>query len=139
MTDPAGGSPLNYASIPNDQFKGWHTGVLVFGIIAIIFGSCSGCLGICMPFALIMQTNAPGGMPPAQTNASIVSAMLLYLAIGGGLIWLGIGMVKAQRWVRPLILIVGTLAICGGIFTMAIMILVFPAMRNVVQTTGQKL
>lgn len=136
MTDqnpgPPGWQPLGYASGgPDMAFGKWRTGGIIFGIIAIVIGGSSGCLGILVPLALFVpQPNKQN--PPA----AIISGAVLYLAAAGSLIWLGIGAIKMRRWVRPLVLALGTVIFIGGIFCVFWMAFYLPAIRSV--TSGNR-
>jgi hypothetical protein len=135
MTEFNGG-PLGYASAGADYpFRNWRTGAMVMGIIAIIMGAFSGCMTALMPLALMFQ-NANvhvAGAPqrPAMQTGVILSAMELYLAIAITLIWLGVGAIKLQRWVRPMFLVLGTMTLVSGIFGVIGASIAVPAIMSV--------
>jgi hypothetical protein len=123
---PIPSQPLGYVSAEVDpRFVKSRTGGIVFGIIAIVIGGSSGCLGLLLPLSLLapqQQNQKPG---------TIVGALLLYLIVAVALIWLGIGAIKMRRWVRPLVLTLGTLTIVIGVISLIAMGFFFPAMAKV--------
>jgi hypothetical protein len=135
MTDQGFGppalQPLGYASLGADlHFKKWRTGGTVFGIIAIVIGGSSGCMGLLMPLALFVP------QPSNQNSAAMISGALFYLVVAGALIWLGIGAIKMRRWVRPLVLTLGTVILISGVFSLVWMAFLMPAMAKVMPGNG---
>jgi hypothetical protein len=103
---------------------------MVFGIIAIVIGGSSGCLGLLLPLSLL----AP--QQQSQKLGTIVGALLLYLIVAVALIWLGIGAIKMRRWVRPLVLTLGTLILVVGFFDLIAMGFWFPALAKTTPGNG---
>ena len=137
MTDqgfgPPGWQPLGYESPGTDlPFKKWRTGSTVFGTIAIVIGASSGCLGLFIPLAML----AP--QPRGQNPGTMVSGTLLYLVVAGSLIWLGIGAIQMRRWVRPLVLTLGTVILIIGAFSVVWMIFFLPVMTKITSGIGAR-
>ncbi|HEY1921753.1 MAG TPA: hypothetical protein VGG44_03225, partial [Tepidisphaeraceae bacterium] len=108
---PQAWRPLEYSSVGADYpFIKWKTGGTVFGIITIVIGSISGCMGVFIPFTMLLPQAAN------QKLGAVITATLLYVGIAVALIWLGAGAVKMRRWVRPIVLIFGLLSIILGVF-----------------------
>ncbi len=125
MTFPPNGV-INYLSVPDaSRFRGWRGAAFTFGLIAVILGSLGGCGGIFFPLLLLVPAQ-PQPLPVGQ----VISTSILYLSLGGGLIWLGIGAMRMQRWVRPLILILGTLTLLGGLLGVILISFALPAMTS---------
>ena len=128
---PLSSQPLGYASVEVDpRFAKWRTGGIVFGIIAIVIGGLSGCLGLLVPLTLLapQQQNRPAG--------AIIGALLLYVIVAVALIWLGVGAVKMRRWVRPLVLTLGTLILVVGFWDLVAMAFWFPAIAKTTPGNG---
>ncbi len=120
--------------VPRD-FPNRKSALLAFGIIMILMGALAGCGTLLMPAALIIQRSALASMQPQQTiqPGMIVMAVAIYAAVATGLIWTGIGSIRAQRWVRPIVLIFGTLWLAMGIVGIAGMALSLPMMKASMQ------
>jgi hypothetical protein len=104
------------------EFSAPKTGLMVFGIIMIIMGSLAGCFAILTPLSVLMISLAP--TPPGVHNAleyrSILASGMMYLLVSAGLIWTGIGSVRARRWVPPVVRSVCTnVLLAGMLFTIA--------------------
>jgi hypothetical protein len=56
--------------------------------------------------------------------------MAVYLIAGALLVWLGIGAVTMRRWVRPMVLTIGTIATVGGLLGIFSYVLMFPTIRT---------
>jgi hypothetical protein len=98
---------------PVAGFKDRSTGLLVFCILLIILGAM---VALAIPFMLLGQFVAATQMPNAQPTPMqfIWPAILMYLGLAVGFIWLGIGAIKCRRWARALALILGWMwLICG--------------------------
>lgn len=127
-----GSTPLSYQSVnPVGPVKG-QTGLLIFGILAILLGAGSGCMGLMAPISLLVPQ--PRGAARMQAGA-VIGGALLYLAVAGGFIWMGVGSIRRQRWVRPVVLAVMSLALVAGIFTLIAMAVVAPNIGSAM-TTG---
>ncbi|MDB5290493.1 MAG: hypothetical protein JWL69_1734 [Phycisphaerales bacterium] len=107
-------TPLGYQSASPAALVKGQTGLVVFGIISILLGAGSGCMGLLAPIALLIPQ--PQGAGRMQAGA-IISGAVLYLGVAGGFIWLGVGSIRKRRWVRPIVLAVMSLALVVGVFT----------------------
>ena len=94
-------------------FRDRRGGLVTFGVLFIVFGSLAGCMGLVSPLSLIALYRMPGAFPGSRAVliTTMVMASFVYISVAAVLIWIGIGSVKSQRWVRPLILIGSTLTI----------------------------
>ncbi len=122
--------PIAYQSVPPAlPFADKRPQLLAAGILLILSGIMAGCSTLMMPLALVIPQQP--GQPKMTLSAShIVAAMLLYGAIAGALIWLGIGAVRKRRWSRPLILILATHWIILGAVSLVASIVMFPVTRD---------
>jgi hypothetical protein len=139
MTD-FGAGPLNYASVnPAVQFRNWRAGAQVFGVLTIVVGSLCGCEGLFLPLFLLVQPGMAGGAQPrVLATAGIVSMTLVYIGTSAGLIWLGSGILRLRRWVRPLILSLGSLSFIYGLFALAMAALLLPQLRGAITQPGMR-
>lgn len=118
--------------------------LMAMGIILICFGAMAGCMTVLMPVGMAFQQVAANN--PAATQAGfttteqsplhLVVAMLIYGLIAGGLIWTGIGSIRAQRWVRPIVLIFSTMWLAIGCVVLIAMIISLPMMQKSMQAAA---
>lgn len=119
--------PIDYHTpgIPLD-FKNRKTGLVVYGVFLILFGSLAGCLTIAVPITIV---RGQGG----ETSAGgIISALLAYAGVATGLIWTGIGSIRAQRWTRPIVLIIGTITLVMVAVSGLALLTVIPQMNDAI-------
>jgi hypothetical protein len=113
-------------------FRSRKTMLLVMGIILIAMGAISGCMGIVAPIGIIVSQKAN---PAVQHNVRDMAAGLgILVLVSIALIWGGIGSIRCRRWIRPLVLILGTLGLVVGVGTMGVMIIAIPQMLQAIQT-----
>jgi len=111
---------------PGNQFRGRRTATLVLGILAVVIGAGSGCMGALIPFAMIVLPKSPNA--PAQPAGTMIGAMLIYLVAASCLIWWGVGAMQMRRWVRPMALTVATMVTAGAIFWLIAMSIALPGL-----------
>src|SRR4051812_28009618 len=137
-------SDISYFS-PNAPlgFRNRKGGLIAFGIILIVLGAMSGCLAIFMPVAFQIQQQQMRRISPATTLTATTSAvandafqfrvtlitMAIYVLVAGTFIWIGIGSVRARRWVRPIVLIIATLWLISGVIGTAAFVLSLSSMQ----------
>ena len=125
--------------IPHDR----KTGLIVFGIFALVIGGLAACSAIFTPLMLMMAsamqpktgTPAPGGgtiivhssQPDPRT---IPSAVTVYAVVAAAFIAGGVGSIRARRWARPLMLSVGWTWLLVGVFGMVMMAALLPSMQE---------
>ncbi len=128
------GEPIEYESVWAGRVHAkWRTGGMLFGVVAIVIGSISGFVGLLAPLSLLMPL--PAGTP-RQQPAAVLGAVALYGVVATSLIWLGIGAVMMRRWVRPMVLTVGTMFAVGGILGLISFAFVFPTMAATMTTAA---
>src|SRR4051812_28582306 len=96
---------IAYPAYPPPPPHDRKTGLIVFGIFALVIGAISACMGIMAPLA-IMMTRAmprPANMPPTDPR-SLISAVVVYGVVAAAFIACGVGSVRTRRWSRPLML-----------------------------------
>jgi hypothetical protein len=106
-------SEINYFTPETAGFRNRSPMLLVVGILFIIAGAISGCLGMFVPLALLVPRSAS---MPQQSIAHIISALALYAGLAAVGIVVGIGAVRKRRWAPPLILAVSCMGLVVGVF-----------------------
>src|SRR4051794_1771439 len=87
--------------LPHDR----RTGLIVFGIFALVIGGLAACTAIFTPLMLLMagMMPRPANMPPPDPRAAL-SAVVVYGVVAGAFIAGGIGSLRTRRWARPFML-----------------------------------
>jgi hypothetical protein len=100
MTEQA---PLPYAIPAPVPGRG---GLTAIGVVSILIGALSGCVAVTTPLSLVAGMAARPGMPAGSRPdvRTALVAFLMYAAVAGGFIAIGIGCVRGKRWVRPIVL-----------------------------------
>lgn len=99
-------------------------GLLIFGIILILFGLLC---ALFVPLSLLpLVLDWPEEMRPAPGGQ--VFAMVFYAIIAGIAIWLGIGSIQCKRWSRALILVLSCFGLVVGFFSLGWMMFAKDAM-----------
>src|SRR5262245_4988302 len=96
-------------------FRNRKTGLTVMGVVLIVMGGLAGCMTILTPLGIAAGRRSS----PAQFEMrDAVFILLMYALISAALIWGGIGSIRCRRWIRPLVLIMATLALLTGVITL---------------------
>jgi hypothetical protein len=112
----------------SSDFKDMKTGLIVFGIIQIIFG---GFFVLMVPFAIfgmIASAFLDESSAAAMSPTMMIPAVLLYSLLAAWCISMGIGSIKARRWARALLLVTSWLWLVGGIVGFIYLLLFMPDM-----------
>lgn len=116
-------------TLQSSDFKDMKTGLMVFGILQIIFG------GFCALIAplLIILVIASAFIESSSTTAHMspnmmIPAVLLYPLLAAWFISMGIGSIKARRWARALILVTSWIWLVSGISGLIFVLLFMPDM-----------
>jgi hypothetical protein len=135
MNEPSSENMLTGAT-PAPAFKNRSTGLTVFGILTIVFGSITGLMVLISLLGLAMAASNPN---LRQTSMSaFVLSVFLYGGLAAALIWLGIGSIMARRWARALILIFSWAWLVMGVFMVFFMGYFMPkAWENMPSVNGQ--
>lgn len=121
----------------SSDFKDRKTGLVVFGIILIIFGGICALLAPFMIFAMIASTVLDNSSATPMNAGMIIFSALLYAGLAVWFIWMGIGSVKARRWARALLLVTSWIGFIGGLYTLVLMLFIMPDMYNKMGKSGQ--
>lgn len=113
-------------TLQSSDFKDMKTGLMVFGILQIIFG---GFCALMVSFLIIVvvatafvESSASAHMNPAM----IIPGIPAYIALSAWFICMGIGSIKARRWARALLLVTSWIWLVGGIGGLIFILLVMP-------------
>jgi hypothetical protein len=94
--------------------------LIAFGTLLILIGALLA-LVVPMSFLPVLMDQ-----PSASLKTSIASAML-YVALAGAFVWLGIGSIQAKRWARTLTLLLAWAWLIGGVLGAVTLVFVLPA------------
>jgi hypothetical protein len=123
----SGVSSSPQTAIEYQQMKDRSTGLIVFGVLALLVAAFCACIGMLSPFALAMESMMPPGSPPIDRRSVILYAVL-YMLMAVLFIALGVGSFQARRWVRPVMLSVAWTWLIFGLSTLAIWLWTIPRM-----------
>ena len=118
----------NEESLQSPDFKDTKTGLMVFGILQIIFG---GFCALMVPFAIlgmIASVFLDKSSATAMSPTMMIPGVLMYVALAVWFVWMGIGSLKARRWARALVLVTSWLWLVGGIGGFIFVLLFMPDM-----------
>jgi hypothetical protein len=121
---------LSYLTPGVRGFKDRSAMLQVVGIFFILGGLLCGCLAASVP-AATMLPRPPSA--PQQRPVDLVAALVLYAALAGGLITLGVGTIHKRRWVRPLVLIFAWLGLVGGTISTVMWTVMMPDFISAMQ------
>jgi len=115
-------------------YKDRRTGLIVFGVLAIIIGACCALL---VPLAILGQIIA------ARRHGTDIdfSAALIGAAVYGllalVLIWLGVGSVLLRRWACALLLCLGWIGLIIGLIAMPAVFIAMNSIGDTLRAQGQ--
>ena len=112
----------------SSSFKDMKTGLLVFGILQIIFGGFCALMIPFMIFGMIMSAFIDSSAAAPMRPTMMIPGILIYVAAAAWFIWMGIGSLKARRWARALLLVTSWIWLVGGIGGFIFILLVMPDM-----------
>jgi hypothetical protein len=109
-------SDLNYYGVHPGQLRPPHRGGLIaWGVVAIVIGSLYLLGGASSVVFVAVLPKITGRPASADALLTMGLAAAMSLAMGVGLLWLGIGCCQGRRWVRPLILAGGWVFLVSGV------------------------
>ncbi|HWA26860.1 MAG TPA: hypothetical protein VG734_14470 [Lacunisphaera sp.] len=121
---------------PPPDYVDRSTWLLIFGILEIILG------GLCLlmvPFMFIGQMMAAKQAGTEFSFPMAAQSALTFLILATGLIWLGIGSIKARRWARALLLCFGWMGLCIGVVSLAVVISSLGSIGDIMRQQGRTL
>ncbi|MHC4112136.1 MAG: hypothetical protein ACYSUY_13770 [Planctomycetota bacterium] len=114
--------------LQSSDFKDMKTGLMVFGILQIIFG---GFCVLMVPFAIfgmVASAFLDESSAAAMSPTMMIPAVLIYALLAAWCICMGIGSIKARRWTRALLLVTSWIWLIGGIGGFIFVLLFMPDM-----------
>jgi hypothetical protein len=124
-------------TLESSAFKDRKTGLVVFGILQIIFGGFCALMVPFMIFAMIVSTVLDNSAAAPMSPAMMIPAVLLYVLVAVWFICMGIGSIQARRWARALVLVSSWLWLISGIIGLIFMLLLMPSMYEKMGESGQ--
>ena len=127
-------NPPDSAEVP--AFKDRRTGLIVFGVLQILFGALCVLMILLMILGQVMASKM--GQAPLHLRQMIPGAMF-YAIAAATLVVLGIGSCQVRRGARALSLVVSWSWLVLGVVSLAAMILFLPSILKAPQAQGQAL
>jgi len=115
-------------------YKDRRTGLMVFGVFAILIGACCALLVPLAIFGQMMAARQSGtglDATAALIGASVYGLMALVL------IWLGVGSVLARRWARALLLCLGWIGLIIGVIAIPAVMVAMNSIGETLRAQGQ--
>ena len=113
-------------TLQNTDFKDMKTGLVVFGILQIIFGGFCALLVPFMILGMIASSVLDNSSAAPMSLTMMIAAVLIYVLLAVWFICMGIGSIKARRWARALLLVTSWLWLISGICGLIFMLLLMP-------------
>jgi hypothetical protein len=132
--------PIPYARAPvaaQLSFKDKRGALIAVGVICFLVAACTGCFTLATPFAMLMP-NAGAGRTLQMRE--MIPAAAVYLILTVVTVLLGLGAVRARRWVRPVLLAVAWGWMVSTVISGVIWLLLGPGFHAMMQasaSTGQ--
>ena len=113
-------------TLQNTDFKDMKTGLVVFGILQIIFGGFCALMVPFMILGMIASSVLDNSSAAPMSLTMMIAAVLIYVLLAVWFICMGIGSIKARRWARALLLVTSWLWLISGICGLIFMLLLMP-------------
>jgi MFS family permease len=110
------------------DFKDRKTGLIVFGVLQIIFGGFCALMIPFMIIGMIASAFLDESSATAMSPTMMIPAVLLYVLLAAWCICMGIGSIKARRWARALVLVTSWIWLISGIGGFIFVLLFMPNM-----------
>jgi len=128
----------DYEETPQSpDFKDRKTGLVVFGILQIIFGGFCALMVPLMIFGMIASAVLDNRSAAPMRPTMMIPGLLLYVLLAAWFIWMGFGSIKARRWARALVLVSSWLWLISGMGGLIFMLLLMPDMYDQMAESGQ--
>ncbi|HVZ65341.1 MAG TPA: hypothetical protein VG936_12280 [Lacunisphaera sp.] len=121
---------------PPAAYEDRHAGLIVFGILEILFGLF--CM-LMIPLMLFGQAVAArqGGAP--LDVGLIAPTLLTFFTLAVAAIWLGVGSIQARRWARALLLCLGWIGLVCGVAALVFVVPTLSTMERAMQNQARPL
>lgn len=128
----------NDGTMPGDSnFKDRKTGLIVFGILEIIFGAFCALMVPLVIFSTLASTALNKSAAQPMSPGMMIPGILFYVFLAVWFIWLGIGSIKARRWARALWLVAAWVWLISGIIGLVFTLLFLPDIFDQMGASGQ--
>jgi hypothetical protein len=124
-------------TLQSSDFKDRKTGLVVFGILQIIFGGFCALMVPVMIFGMIASAFLDNSAAAPMRPTMMIPGLLLYVLVGVWFICMGIGSIQARRWARALVLVTSWIWLISGISGLIVMLLLMPDMYDQMGESGR--
>ncbi|MFH0889430.1 MAG: hypothetical protein V1871_09520 [Planctomycetota bacterium] len=119
------------------DFRDRKIGLVIFGILEIIFGAFCALLVPFMMVGMILSATLNKNPDTSMSVGLIILSVLFYSALAVWFIWMGIGSIKARRWARALLLVSSWFWFISGINGLISILVLMPDMFTQMAQSGQ--
>jgi len=123
--------------VERSDFKDRKTGLVLFGILQIIFGGICALMVPLMILGMIASKSLKDSSAASMNAGMMIPAVLFYLLIAVWFICMGIGSIRAKRWARALLLVSSWGWLICGLSGLIAMLLIMPDMYAQMANSGQ--
>ena len=113
-------------TLQSSDFKDMKTGLVVFGILQIIFGGFCALMVPFMILGMIASSVLDNSSAAPMSPTMMIAAVLIYVLLAVWFVCMGIGSIKARRWARALLLVTSWLWLICGTCGLVFMLLLMP-------------
>lgn len=124
-------------TVQGSSYKDAKTGLVVFGIIQIIFGGFCALITPFMIFAMVASSVLGKSSAAPIGVRMMMPSVLVYVLLAVWFICMGIGSIKARRWARALILVSSWLWLISGLGGLIFVLSFMPNMYDKIGERGQ--
>jgi hypothetical protein len=117
-------------TLQSSDFKDMKTGLMVFGILQIIFGGFCALMVPFMIMGMIVSAVIDKSSATTMSPTMMIPSVFFYVLLAAWFISMGIGSIKARRWARALLLVTSWLWLICGISGLIMVILFMPHIYN---------
>jgi hypothetical protein len=117
------------------DYRDRHTGLIIFGVFAILIGTLCALVAPVAFFGQIMAAKRLG--TEFDLSAALLGA-IVYALMAVVLVWLGVGSVLARRWARTLLLCLGWIGLVIGVVAMPAVFLTMNSIGDTLRVHGQE-
>jgi len=124
-------------TVQSSNFKDRKAGLIVFGILQIIFGGFCALMVPLMILGMITSTALKDSSTTSMNASMMIPGVLFYILLAVWFICMGIGSIRARRWARALLLVSSWIWLIGGISGLISVLVLMPDMYDQMAKSGQ--
>ncbi len=121
----------------SSDYRDRKTGLVVFGILEIIFGAFCALMVPFMLLGMLASAALNRGSAPPVNASMMIPGLLFYALLAVWFIWMGIGSIRARRWARALLLVTSWFWLISGIIGLVCLLVFLPDMYSQMGRSGQ--